>query len=80
VGQHSDGARSLGIALLGTGFVLASPALAEGRSGAEIFQSKCINCHKGGGNTVVGATQWTLQSDALQKYSYNDVDAVRVSP
>ena len=55
---------------------MAAPAFAE-RSGTEIFSSKCINCHRGGGNTVVGAQQWTLQSDALQKYGFDDVDKVQ---
>lgn len=55
---------------------MAAPAFAE-RSGTEIFTSKCINCHRGGGNTVVGAQQWTLQSDALQKYGFDDVDKVQ---
>jgi len=44
----------LGVGIVGAAVLAGCPCFAEGRSGAEIFTQKCANCHKGGGNTVVG--------------------------
>ena len=44
----------VGLSIVGAAVLVGGPCFAEGRSGPEIFAQKCANCHKGGGNTVVG--------------------------
>ncbi|EKX40383.1 hypothetical protein GUITHDRAFT_75684 [Guillardia theta CCMP2712] len=55
-------------------FTGCDPALAEGRSGQEVFNTKCIACHQGGGNTLNPSK--TLTEDSLKRDGYSDVSAI----
>ena len=75
-GQDAAPGPALALGTLGAALALAlggaGEAHAEGRTGVQIFSQKCAACHAGGGNVVNGKK--TLQSDALQKYGYDDLD------
>ena len=74
-GQDAAPGPALALGALGAALALAlgpGEAHAEGRTGVQIFNQKCAACHAGGGNSV--NAKKTLQSDALQKYGYDDLD------
>ena len=49
-------------------------ALADGRSGQEVFSLKCAACHAGGGNTMAGGK--TLSMADLEKNGYASVESI----